>query len=107
MNVACLDSPWILSTGDRPPAFEIVLLKETLVLSWNQFLFAEGGDDEVRIAFATHDIVVKGVGLTSLLQSITVNQVASIRQPARSDRFPAQLAARFIRAVQVRRTDAD
>jgi hypothetical protein len=107
VNVACLDSPWIVNANDRPPALEILLLKEKLVLSWNQFLFAEGGDDEVRIAFATHDIVVKGVGLTSLLQSITVNQVASIRQPARSDRFPAQLAARFIRAVQVRRTDAD
>lgn len=107
MNVACLDSPWTVSTGDRPPALEVVLLKETLVLSWNQFLFAEGGDDEVRIVFATHDIVVKGVGLTSLLRSITVNQVTSIREPARSDRFPAQLAARFIREVQVRRIDAD
>jgi len=106
VNVACLDRPWTVSTGDRPPALEIVLLKETLVLSWNQFLYAEGGDDEIRIVFATHDIVVKGAGLTSLLESITANQVTSIREPARSNRFPVQ-AARFIREVQVRRTGAD
>lgn len=106
MNAACLDSPWIVSTGDRPPALEIVLLKETLVLSWNQFIYAEGGDDVVRIAFATHDIVVKGAGLKSLLQSITVNQVTSIREPARSDRFSVQ-SVRFIREIQVRRVDAN
>jgi hypothetical protein len=90
----------------RRPALTVVLLKQTLVLSWNQFIYAEGSDDEIRIAFATHDIVVRGAGLTSLLQAITANQVASIREPARSDRFPAQ-STRFIREIEVRRADAN
>jgi len=106
VNVASLDSPWTVSIGGRPPALELVLLKQTLVLSWNQFIYAEGSDDEIRIAFATHDIVVNGAGLTPLLQSITANQVALIREPARSDGFPAE-STRFIREIEVRRTDAN
>jgi hypothetical protein len=107
MNAASVDrNPWTVRNGDRPPALEIALLKNTLVLSWNQFVFAEGGDDEIRIAFASHDVVVRGTGLTALLQAITANQVSSIREPTRSERFPAQ-GARFVREIEVRRVDGD
>jgi hypothetical protein len=107
MNATSVDkTPWVISTGDRPPALEIVLLKQTLVSSWNQFVYAEGSDDEAHIAFANHDVVVRGAGLSSLLQAIGLNQVSSIREPVRSERFPAQFA-RFIREIEVRRIDAD
>jgi len=68
--------------------------------------YAEGNADETQIAFATHDIVVEGAGLTPLLQAITANLVAAIREPARSDRFPAQ-SIRFIREIDVRRADGN
>ncbi len=107
MNATSVDrAHWTIGNGDRPPAMEIVLLKTTLVLSWNQFIFAEGGDDEIRIVFASHDVIVLGAGLSVLLQAITANQVSSIREPGRSDRFPAY-GARFIREIEVRRLDAD
>jgi hypothetical protein len=107
VNTASVDrTPWVISTDDRPPALEIVLLRQTVVLSWNQFVYAEGSDDEVRIAFASHDVVVRGAGLSSLLHAITASQVTSIREPARSERFPAH-AARFICEIEVRRVDAD
>ena len=63
-------APWVISAADQPPALEIVLLRQTVILSWNQFVYAEGGDDEVRIAFASHDVVVKGAGLGPLLHAI-------------------------------------
>jgi hypothetical protein len=107
VNAPSVDkSPWIIST-DRPvPALEVVLLKQTLVLSWNQLVYAEGGDDEVRIAFASHDVFVRGAGLSSLLHAIPGLQVASIRESARSDRFFGT-EVRFIRQIEVRRVDAD
>jgi len=46
---------------------EIVPLKRTVVLPWNQFLYAEGGDHEIRVASTTHDVLIKGSGLNSLL----------------------------------------
>jgi len=57
-------APWVISTADQPPTLEIVLLRQTVIISWNQFVYAEGGADEVRIAFASHDVAVKGAGLT-------------------------------------------
>ena len=65
MNAALVDSrrPWVTSQDSMPPALEIVLLKRSVVLSWNQFVYAEGADDEVRIAFASHDVIVRGAGL--------------------------------------------
>jgi hypothetical protein len=107
VNATSVDrTPWVISTGDRPLTLEVVLLKQTLVLSWNQFLYAEGSDDEARIAFASHDVFVSGAGLSSLLQAIGLNQVTSIREPARSERFPVQ-TVRFIREIEIRRLDAD
>ncbi len=39
---------------DSSSCLEIVLLKRTFILPWHQFLYAEGGNDEIRLAFATH-----------------------------------------------------
>lgn len=107
MNVASAGkSPWIISSSEQPLALEIVLLKQTLILSWNQFVYAEGGSDELQIAFASHDVIVKGTGLDPLLGAIASHQVASIHQSVRSERFPGP-AARFIREIVVRKNDVD
>jgi hypothetical protein len=68
MNAALTDNrqPWETGAPERPAGLEIVLLKRTFVLPWNQFLYAEGGDDEIRVAFTTHDVLIKRVsGLNS------------------------------------------
>src|SRR5580692_8458758 len=109
MNVASVDknkAPWVISTVDQPPALEIVLRRQTVIISWNQFVYAEGGADEVRLAFASHDVVVKGAGLDPLLRAIAVNRVALIRESDRSERFPDP-AERFIRAIVVRKIEAE
>ena len=109
MNVASVDknkAPWVISTADQPPALEIVLLRQTVIISWNQFLYAEGGDDEVRIAFASHDVVLRGAGLAPLLRAIAANRVALIRESDRSERF-SNPAERFIREIVVRKIEAE
>lgn len=99
--------PWtVAASEDICLALEIVLLKRTVVLSWGQFVFAEGSDDEVRLAFASHDIIVRGRGLSALLADVSAQRITEIREPARADVFPGT-AARFIREVEVRRVDAE
>ena len=75
------------TTQERPAGLEIVLLKRTYVLPWNQFLYAEGGDDEIRVAFTTHDVVVKGGGLSSLLADLAAQRIARLQKPTRADNF--------------------
>jgi hypothetical protein len=107
VNVASAgNASWVISTSEQPQALEIVLLKHTVILSWNQFIYAEGGNDELRIAFASHDVLVKGTGLDPLLAAIACHQVASIRESVRSERFSGP-AARFIREIVVRKFDVD
>ena len=109
MNTASVDkskAPWVINAADQPPALEIVLLRQTAIISWNQFVYAEGGDDEVRIAFASHDVTVRGTGLDPLLRAIAANRVALIRESERSERFP-EPAERFIREIVVRKIEAE
>jgi hypothetical protein len=107
VNVASAGKlPWIISVSEQPPALELLLLHHTLILSWNQFVYAEGGSDELRISFASHDVIVKGAGLDVLLAPIACHRVASIRESVRSERFPGQ-AARFIREIIIRKIDVD
>jgi hypothetical protein len=53
----------------------------------SQFLYAEGGGDEIRLAFTTHNVLVKGCGLSSLLMDFAARRVAHLHQEKRADRF--------------------
>ncbi len=78
---------WIAREHDHPAGMEIRLLKETVVLPWNQFLYAQGDDDKIRIAFSTHDISISGAGLGSLLGDLSAQRVSLLREPVRAERF--------------------
>jgi hypothetical protein len=107
VNAASVDkAPWVISAADQPPALEIVLMRQTVIISWNQFVYAEGGDDEVRIAFASHDVVVKGSGFDPLLCAIAAHRVALIRESERFERFPRPYG-RFIREIVVRKIEVE
>jgi hypothetical protein len=109
VNMASVDkskAPWVISAADQPPALEIVLRRTTVIISWNQFVYAEGGADEVRIAFASHDVAVKGSGLDPLMRAIAANRVSLIRESERSERFPDP-AGRFIREIVVQKIEAE
>ena len=82
-----------------------MLLKRIYSLPWSQFLYAEGTGEEVRAAFSTHDLVIKGSGLAPLLADFASQQIAVLREPARTDKFAASDGPR-ISEVQVRRVDS-
>ena len=63
----------------------MVLLKKTYVFPWSQFLYAEGTTEEVRMAFTTHDVLIKGALLGSLLDELTSQRVARLSEPARTE----------------------
>src|SRR6266849_6475377 len=101
MSAGLADSPKSWKTRQaRPAALEIILLKRTYVLPWIQFLYAEGGDDEVFIAFATHDVQVRGTGLQSLLSDLAAQRIAQLHEPMRRDQFENG-AAPHIREISV------
>jgi hypothetical protein len=99
-------SPWTIRTDSMAPTLEVVLAKQTLILSWNQFVYAEGSDNEVRIAFASHDVVVRGAGLSMLLRAIPGHHVSSIREAARWEQF-STAEMRCIRQIEIRRVNAE
>lgn len=107
MSMVSAGSPrgWRVAQGPAPSALEIVLLDRTYVLPWSQFLYAEGGEDEVRIVFATHDVVAKGVGLQQLLTDVAAQRVVGLDEPTRSERFGACEGGR-IREVTVHQADS-
>jgi hypothetical protein len=104
--VSAGNAPWVISAGDPAATLEIVLQKQTVVLSWHQFVYAEGNSEQVRMAFASHDVVINGAGLDPLLPAIAAHRVVSLRESVRSDRFSAQ-ATRFVNEIVVRRVEGE
>ena len=82
------------------------MAKQSLVLAWSQFVYAEGSADQMRIAFASHDVVVKGAGLDPLMHAVAALQVASIREDARARHFSG-MAGRFIREISIRKIEVE
>ncbi len=72
--------PWVVSSADPAATLEILLQMQTVILSWHQFVYAEGNSEELRIAFASHDVVIKGAGLDPLLPAIASHRVVSLRE---------------------------
>ncbi len=102
MNAASVDSEyeWRTVARERPTGLEIVLLKRTYVLPWSQFLYAEGSDDEIRLVFATHDVIVEGNGLGSILTELAEQSIPRLNEPTRADRFDGSGPTR-IREIRV------
>jgi len=108
MNTALSDSrqPRTTNAPERQAGLEIVLPKKTYVLPWHQFLYAEGGDDEIRVAFTTHDVRIKGSGLNSLMVELAAQQIARLEQPVRAERLTSG-GGRSIREISVVRVEAN
>ncbi len=103
-TVSAFDQTRIASTLDHPLALEVVLLKRTYILPWSQFLYAEGGNDEIRLTFSTYDVLVKGSNLDSLMAAIAANGMARLEEPTRPDRMLAGTDP-FIREISVLKID--
>jgi hypothetical protein len=78
---------WEIETGQRPHGLQVVKLKRIYVLPWTQFLYAEGTSEEVKAVFSTHDVVIKGSDLASLLSDFAAQRITVLKEPSRADRF--------------------
>ena len=83
---------------------EVVLLKRTFVLPWNQFLFAEGGNEEIRLAFSTHDVLVTGTRLDKLLEDLSAHRLSRLQESGRADRFSSTVGLQ-IASIPVQKVD--
>ena len=107
MNVVSAgNAPWVISASDPAETLEIVLENQIVVLSLHQFVYAEGNSEQVRLAFASHDVVVSGGGLDPLFSAIAGHRIVSLRASIRSERFSAQ-AGRFIGEIVVRKVESE
>jgi hypothetical protein len=97
---------WTVDRSAHPYGLQIVLLKRIYVLPWAQFLYAEGTSEEVEAVFSTHDVVVKGSDLTSLLSDFASQQITVLREPSRADKFTTAPCPR-ITEVQVRQVETN
>ena len=82
--------PWRTGREANQNALELVLIGRTYVLPWTQFLNAEGSEDEVRLVFATHDVLVRGAGLHLLLADVAAHRLVGLNEPLRAERFTAK-----------------
>jgi len=73
--------------GSLATGLQIRLIKRTYVFPWSQFVFAEGDAGEIRIAFSTHDVVISGVRLDTLLADISAQRVSLLKEPVRAEYF--------------------
>ena len=100
------EKPWVVDRAGRVYGLQVMLLKRVYVLPWSQFLYAEGNSDEVRAVFSTHDVVVKGSGLDSLLSDLAAQQIVILKEPARTEKFTSTEGPRVLE-LEVRRVSVD
>jgi len=81
------ERPWRTGREASQNSLELVLIDRTYVLPWTQFLYAEGCDDEVRLVFATHDVLVRGAGLQLLLTDVAAHRLVGLNEPLRAEHF--------------------
>jgi len=95
---------WLPTTTERPVNLEIIMLKRTFVIPWSQFLYAEGDEDEVRLAFSTHDILVAGKCLGSLMKDLSAQRVSLLQEPFRAERFGSDMGPQII-SISIRKME--
>ena len=93
-----------IAPGDHPAGLQIKLVRRTYVFPWSQFVFAEGDADEIRMAFSTHDVVISGGKLDTLLADIAAQRLNLLKEPVRAEKFASfstpQITDIFIKKVE-------
>ena len=81
--------------GHRATCLLVQLRRRTFVLPWLRFVFAEGDNDLVKLAFASHVVTVNGHGLAALLAAVVEQRVRRLVQPTEKE---AQFGVRGVAA---------
>jgi hypothetical protein len=103
-SAAAEEKGWSATDGQPGMGLQVTLLKRTYVFPWSQLLYAEGTGEEVRVAFTTHDVIIKGHRLSLLLEDVAGQRVTQLREPPRSEKFTSTVGARIVE-LAVRKPD--
>jgi hypothetical protein len=79
---------WQLAGEDgskKPASLVVQMRRRAYVLPYFRFIYAEGDNGLVRIAFASHIVTVTGHGLAALIAALAMNGVARISQPTENE----------------------
>jgi hypothetical protein len=71
--------------SERPSSLVVQLRRRAYVLPYFRFIYAEGDNALVKIAFASHMVTVIGHGLAALLGALAINVVVRIIQPTENE----------------------
>ena len=104
--VSAGNAPWVISAGDTAATLEILLQKQTVVLSWHQFVYAEGDGEQLGSPLpATISSLMAPGSIRYCQRSPPIELFRFVRAfvPSIS---PAQ-AGRFISEIVVRRVESE
>jgi hypothetical protein len=78
---------WQLTADDapKPTCLVVQLRRYAHVLPYFRFVYAEGDNTRVKIAFASHLITITGHGLAALLAALSSQRVVRVVQPSEND----------------------
>jgi hypothetical protein len=79
---------WQLAGEDgakKPASLIVQLRRRTYILPYFRFIYAEGDNALVKIAFTSHIVTVTGHGLTALIAALATNVVVRITQPTENE----------------------
>lgn len=94
-------SDWkVAHDNSRAVSFSVHLHRQSLVLPWHTFLFAEGTDSAVRAVFHSHTVLIEGSALSALLTDLAEQRVTSVSQPSRTAKFQ-QSTGPLITAISI------
>jgi hypothetical protein len=71
--------------GAKPPSLVVQLRRGLHILPWFRFVYAEGDNGLVKLAFASHLVTVTGHGLAALLAALATQRVVRLIQPSENE----------------------
>jgi hypothetical protein len=71
--------------GSKPASLVVQLRRRAHVLPYFRFVYAEGDNSQVKIAFASHMVTVTGHGLAALLGALATHLVVRVIQPTENE----------------------
>ena len=78
--------------GSKPASLVVQLRRRAHVLPYFRFVYAEGDNSQVKIAFASHMVTVTGHGLAALLAALAITGWSASSSPPRTKRNSASAA---------------
>jgi len=83
---ALVSEDWQLTDeGAKPSSLIVQLRRSAHVLPWFRFVYAEGDNSRVQIAFASHMVTITGHGLAVLLAALAGQRVLRVIQPTKNE----------------------